>query len=142
LVNWKETVWRPDTCGCVVVYRFDHDLPLDSQSPDIVSVDPCLVHANLPPGLQGKFDIIYGDNFRKNDIYTRAAEALNLLDAEGFPDEGQLEVAGYTITWYFTGQGDSRVLHVVIDLNPGQTNKFQGLADSVYGVGKVVIENP
>lgn len=48
--------WRPDTCGCILEYSFDADLPPMEQVHTPQLVDPCLAHrdtttTNLPdPG--------------------------------------------------------------------------------------------
>lgn len=136
--NWKKTTWSPDTCGCEVIYRFDHDQPIAGQDPDPVSVTLCREHEGLPPGLQNKFKVIWGDNQRKNDMLEEIGNTLGLRDN---PDFYPKLYDRYVERWYMSGVDDRRVVHIVTkNLVRGQKNTVQSAANSKFGVGKVAIE--
>lgn len=38
------TRWRPDTCGCVVVYGWDREQPEEVREHVAVAIEPCPLH--------------------------------------------------------------------------------------------------
>lgn len=137
--NWKKTTWRPDTCGCEVIYEFDHDLPLEGQDPVVVSVTLCADHAGLPPGLQDKFDHILRQNQRKNEALEEAYLELGIDESDGKAFEKLFDQ--YVDRWYMSGKNEDRVVHIKTkNLNQGQRNSIQQRANRKHGSGKVVVE--
>ena len=139
MTDIRLTGWRPDTCGCDVVYQWDNDLPPGQRVFTVHSVRRrCAAHSGLSDS--ALLTALLDQNRRKNHMYTLMAEALEYLDGEGYPDENAFVIA-HQVTWWFTGSGSERVLHVsVANINQGQRNKAQKAADDYFGSGKVVIE--
>lgn len=67
--------WRPDTCGCVIEFEFDADLPDDQRvhvGKKVVSA--CATHlAESPVTHHGK---VLDENRKKNHAYVKLVEAM------------------------------------------------------------------
>lgn len=140
MVNLKRTLWRPDTCGCEFEYEFDYDLPLDGQSPIVVSSSLCPQHAGLiGMNHQNRFSHVNGQNFRKNDILEEAYLELGIDESGGNAIRELFDL--YVERFYMSGMDEDRVVHIVTkNLNRGQRNAVQRRANNKYGSGKVVVE--
>lgn len=42
------TTWRPDTCGCVLQYEWDTEVPAEERTHTMHSISKCPAHAHLP----------------------------------------------------------------------------------------------
>ena len=74
----KKTLWRPDTCECVLEYQWDDQDPIEARahvaSRIIVS---CPIHQGLP--LTEHLDAVTKDNVRKNKTEQILVELLPAL---------------------------------------------------------------
>lgn len=117
------TRWSPDTCGCVLVYRWDDTQPEDARTPVLHTVEArCADHAAL--GEEAVWAAVNDENPRKNISLHMIEKVLSRL-----PDGSR---------WYFDG---ARALHLSIpNLTQQQRNSLQTQADIRFGPGKVVLD--
>jgi hypothetical protein len=116
------TRWSPDTCGCVIEYVTDDDLP--EQDPVLGKiVKLCGDHAGA---IGDVFSVVAEENRRKNGTFAELEKSVKDMKVENY-------------LWYFDAQ---RILHVeVMDLSPvlGDKESAQAACDARFGDGKVVI---
>lgn len=138
--------WKPDTCDCLVEEIYE--------GTNIVGggqvLRKCSVHQAVPD--VNLYGILYsnpdGENKRKN-LLRRAllgfeGFSLNLEETKTNPDGSTyLEFKnGITVTFTWTGEGDSRVLQLQItgvNLTTNQRNLVRNFCDTRFGVGRVVL---
>ena len=121
----KETVWKPDTCGCSYVYSWDSEAPEGLRVHSFARVEKaCPAHTSDEVGyLAGLVE-----NRRKNIAIGRARNVLGDI----FNDGGlswTFNVDRTVITVSFGGQ-----------LTRQQVSRVQAAADLLLGPGVVVIE--
>ena len=59
------TQWRPDTCGCVLSYSWDDEVPAEQRTHTPGPAQPCAAHARNPAGA---FEAAMGENRLKNKV--------------------------------------------------------------------------
>ena len=80
------------------------------------------------------------DNWNKNTTIEELMEMIHEPQWNSLREK-YLDTSTYPDGWYYSGEGDSRVVHFVTKgLNAGQKNSLQNRADNRIGEGKVVIE--
>jgi hypothetical protein len=140
MVRLCRNQWNPDTCGCVVEFEFDADLPGETRTHKLVSLIPCSAHtgdtAYINQTLEAATIPVHKENQRKN-------LGLDELATEvGLPNDGtrweKLQV--YLDRWYYD-TASPRVLHIVTKgLSTQQKNRAQSAVNNRFGVGLIVIE--
>lgn len=142
MVNLQLTRWSPDTCDCVIEYEWDRDVDASVRihtGKNIVK--DCPDHAGL--GNPANFyNTILNENQRKNGTQKEILENfIQLRDEDG--DGNFTFKKGIEISYFWTGTDNDRVLHLTVtgfNLTPPQKATVQGILDSRFGVGKVIIE--
>jgi hypothetical protein len=114
MVRLTTTRWSPDTCKCVIDFEWDKDF----------------------------YDTILDENQRKN--YTRQEIIEALSDVRQTDDKGNfIFKEGIDISFSWTGTNKDRLLHLSVTgfaLTTQQKATVQGITDSRFGNGKVLIE--
>ena len=118
------TRWAPDTCGCVVEFEWDNEVPVEQRThKHYATLTQCAFHKNTPP--KELYDVLMVENRRKNDTVNRLKEL--------HPDYDMFQ------GWYFD---DTRKL-VVKDtkgvLTSKQKKQVQKEITLLHGEGKVEI---
>ena len=141
MVRMCRNQWKPDTCGCVVEFEFDADLPGETRKHKLVVVKTaCPAHSDLSTHinkvLEDNVIHFHKENQRKN-------LALDTLATElGIPSDNTRweKLQAYLDRWYYD-TATPRVLHIVAKgLTTQQKNRAQSAANSAFGVGLIVIE--
>ena len=142
MVNLQITRWSPDTCSCIIDYEWDRDLPAISRvhtGKNIVK--DCPDHSGLVEP-KDFYDTILDENQRKN--YTRQEIIEALSDVRKTDDKGNfIFKEGIDISFSWTGTNKDRLLHLSVTgfaLTTQQKATVQGITDSRFGNGKVLIE--
>jgi len=140
----KETVWHPDTCtnpSCIMVYSWDTDLPDNLRVHTFVRADRiCSVHQSLLTESLA-YTTALGDNQRKNKVDGLLRDNITSI-VDTALDGTKTYKNGISFNWSFSGDGANRVLTVSIsgaNLTNNQKNTIQNLADTLFGVGKVIV---
>ena len=135
------TRWSPDTCGCVIDFEWDRDLLATSRvhtGKNIVK--DCPDHSGLKTPT-AFYDAILDENQRKNKVRQDILENVSAL-AE--TKDGELTFKdGITLSWSWEGKDDERILHLTVTgftLNQGQKNAITTIANSRFGIDKVVFD--
>ena len=125
--------WRPDTCGCVILEEHGTSAYISHEF-------VCPEHQGLTPAELAIHPL--DNNRRKNhtegEFMSRLPSTLTTTDAEG----NIVYKNGIKFNWSFSGVGKDRVLTVNytgVTLTNPQKNTLQGVLDTRFGVGKVVI---
>ena|SRR3990167_434302 len=81
----KKTTWRPDTCGCKIVYAWDSDAEADKRTHTFVPEESveCEVHAATPD----IYEAVLGENQGKNQAIAQVLELLPSEYKKGVVDE-------------------------------------------------------
>lgn len=135
-------VWHPDTCDCAIEFEFDADEPEATRTHvGTTVVKDCPEHSGLGTP-QNFFTAIQNENSRKNEVQNDVMSNISAL--VDINQAGQYEWKnGITFSWYWEGIDNDRVIHIVITgytLTTQQKTTVQNIADSKYGVGKVVFD--
>jgi len=131
MVRWKQNNWGSDTCRCKITFEWDDDLPEHLRVySHFATIRKCPAHAALDGNTL--YQTMLDENNRKNDLMSLAVQ----LKPSIRPPE---DVSLRTIyDFYFDG---SRALHItILGLNSTEKTTLQGLADTRFGTGKVIIE--
>lgn len=134
--------YRPDTCDCEIEFEFDADEPEATRiHTGKRIVKDCPEHSGLGTP-QSFFTAIMNENSRKNEVQNDIL--TNISSVADLNADGRYEwKKGITFSWYWTGVDNSRVIHIVISgytLTTQQKTLVQNIANSRYGVGKVVFD--
>ena len=135
------TRWSPDTCDCVIDFEWDRDLPVASRVHTGKNIfKDCPDHSGLKTPTNF-YNVILDENQRKNKVRQDVLENVSAL-AET-KDEALDFKDGITFDYSWQGRDDARILHVVVTgftLTGGQKNTITAIADSKFGVDKVVFD--
>ena len=118
------TRWSPDTCGCIVEFEWDNEIPVEQRThKHYATLTQCAFHKNMPS--EGMYDVLMGENLRKNDTVNKLKELQ--------PD--------YDISqgWYFDDKRKLIVKDTKGVLTPKQKKKVQNEVTLLHGEGKVEI---
>lgn len=120
----KTNIWRPDTCGCQIIYQWDSDLPddqrvhtpipggIDSNGKPILPII-CDLHSELSTDHVKHHDIVVSENQMKNVIVNKFLEQNPELSSDN------------VLTKFSKDKDDKRSLNIKIP------NKQQALQDQV-----------
>lgn len=139
---WTGNRWGPDTCDCKVDVAFDHDTLADEVY--TYTTKTCPHHANLKG--QQFLDVMHDENFRKNETLKLIIANVPNVRKTVTVGKDSVDVLddGVDYVFNFTGDDDARVLHVELQgsklLSVGDKTSMKDLADSQFGLGKVVFE--
>ena len=139
MVRLCRNQWRPDTCGCVVEFEFDADLPGETRTHTMISLTPCSAHAGntayINQTIEASAIPVHKENQRKNQTLDTLATELGLPESD--PDR-YTKLMQYLASWYYDA---ARVLHIVTKgLTTQQKNRAQNAANTRFGTGIIVIE--
>lgn len=74
MVNIKNQIWSPDTCGCVIEEAFDYDMPQEKMLPTMIMAHKkCDEHAHYTDNLAHYTDV-RKKNRTKNYLKARPTE--------------------------------------------------------------------
>ena len=77
-----ETRWSPDTCGCVIVYEWDDEIPVDQIVTTFKRAESvCEAHKNAP---EDKFVVVLEENQRKNNVFSESKKINPDLKPDDF----------------------------------------------------------
>lgn len=63
-MKMQVTRWRPDTCGCILEYEWDSDLPIEKRVHTFhKAAHVCKSHAHVKANI---FEVVLADNRKKN----------------------------------------------------------------------------
>jgi hypothetical protein len=121
----RETTWRPDTCGCEIVYSWDDELPEAVRKHDMSKANRrCAAHASHED-IKVHFDTITEENRRKNIAFEEVKKIIPALTPEFYQ-------------WEFD---QNRILKIVLN---GPTNSEKvAVIDALntrFGSGKTRVE--
>jgi hypothetical protein len=108
--------WSPDTCGCTIEFQWD-DANDQVHIPTQIVKD-CPEHIGLVTP-ESMHTTLLKENRGKNGIWNRLHNVTEFPDLAELDNEGRVVLKnGVTITWFFTGQDDTRVLNVDLTGTP------------------------
>lgn len=115
------TTWRPDTCGCVLQFEWDPEIPADERiHTPIEHIFTCEVHLEIPAekktGDSPKehlFNAVMAENQKKNQVMADLLESKDLAGDVLKEDGSTIKAfkAGRTPDWQFD---KNRTLKVVL----------------------------
>jgi len=119
----RETIWRPDTCDCQIVFEWDDREPEDRRTHRLKRViKRCDIHKAVP--LNSLFDVVIEENTRKNLSLGLAQALVHTLTSDNYK-------------WSFD---INRVLVAEFSgLTTSQKKDLQSSCDANFGAGKVVV---
>lgn len=82
----KKTRWKPDTCGCSVLYEWDEKSPDETREHKPVDILKCEVHLKIN-SIQECYDFILEENRKKNNVLNSIALVIPELKGEDFDFE-------------------------------------------------------
>jgi len=142
-MTMKTTRWRPDTCACDLEYEWD-----DALSPDVrthvgtVIHRACTDHALLlVPAVHHA--AVQDENQRKNGVLSLAVASLTRVSEERTGEDGVLYRAlkpAVSYAWAFSASRVLRVSFSGVTLPSPDKNTLQALADTRFGLGRVIVE--
>ncbi len=120
----KETLWRPDTCGCEIVYAWDSEAAETQRTHTISRVAKrCQAHAVFDD--QKIFDAVLDENKRKNIAFEEVKKVIPTLTPEFF-------------TYEFD---ETRALKItLVGPSPSEKAQIHTALNSKLGLGKAKIE--
>ena len=134
----KQIGYESDTCGCIIIWDYDDSAKTFSLNSYIKT---CVPHQNLLDN-NNRYSIMIADNNRKNLVLGRAVSNISGFTAVN-SEKGTITLRDdITFNWEFSGSGDTRVLTISftgITITIQQKTSLQNIADSTFGVGKVII---
>jgi hypothetical protein len=110
-MKMQKTRWRPDTCGCVLEYTWDSDLPQESRTHTVHSVAKCPAHSTLT--IEEAWGQVKDENETKN-------QAIGLLVKE------HPELEPHEIAWNI--KEDRNVEIILPDNKKAEKTAMDGLA--------------
>ena len=132
----KVTLWRPDTCSCVVEYEWDDAVKEDARVHSFKRFAArCPAHAS-----DQNMDGCLERNRRKNRLLDLAVENIAELAETKLTDNGVFVKSlkpGVSFDWSFDPLGDLNVSFSGI--TPPQSQRLKVLSDSMFGAGRVKI---
>ncbi len=95
----KTTLWRPDTCDCVISYSWDSEMPEDDRVHTVTTVhNACVHHKNIEK--TEHFNKVVGENTSKNKVYGVLLENFPELTEEDEQGNKRLK-KGIEYKWSF-----------------------------------------
>lgn len=135
--------WGSNWCSCYQAFSFEDTIDIDLQT--VVGVahpynKTCPEHSGL--SFTDRYYALRNESQRQS--YTLFDIKSNFTDLSELDLEGQLVFKkGISANLSWTGTGNNRILHITISgytLTNQQKNNLQSIADSKFGVGKVVFD--
>lgn len=139
----QRTIWRPDTCGCALIYTWDSSVPLASRvhtpaeqftkaDGTVIKAERCAIHAALL-NTTTHHVTVGNENSLKNNTFTQLEKSLpTLLD----PVTGNLRSGVAIFSW-----DQNRKLIITLNgLTAPQKSAVQTAVDTAVGSGKVTIQ--
>jgi hypothetical protein len=80
-MNLTRTTWRPDTCGCEIVYEWDRDLPAEERVHSAVSNTKCKVHESIEDVVD-HYESVKDENVTKNRVVNKISELYPAIKPE------------------------------------------------------------
>jgi hypothetical protein len=140
----KTTIWKPDTCDCIIEQGVDDSLPEGSQVVfGVNSIFKCAAHQNLATATT-HFNAINDENPRKNftlDEILQNAPNTSWYDVDPVTQTRTFK-NGITVNLTWSGTAPNRVLTLTftgISLTGAQRNTLQTRLNNRFGTGKVVL---
>jgi len=135
----KITTWRPDTCGCVILYQWDDAVPDDQLVHTVYQISKkCSFHQNTLSNGE-HFTVVQDENTRKN-------RAIGKILADFPALTEQVTIDGETLTrmkrgvmsWSFD---DTRklILDAHGNLSVGEKIVVRAALNNMFGAGKADI---
>jgi len=139
MVKQYITRWSPDTCGCVIEYSWDADLPDESRVHTYSStIKDCPEHSGLGSAI---YNVILDENQRKNKVHGELLK-INAISEDKIQDNGstirQLK-AGIVYNWNFDIDRNLEVQILGATLSVAEKAALQAICDSTFGVNKVKV---
>jgi len=135
------TRWRPDTCDCIIEYSWDDTLSEQNRVHTLSNyVNKCAAHSILSTD-QDRWNTVFDENPRKS----RSLQSVLDNGPTSFYDikDGVRQLkSGIKFDFFWTGTAPNRVLNISFTgatLTTNQRNTIQGVLDTKFGVGKVVL---
>lgn len=90
----NHTLWRPDTCGCEIVYAWDTEVDPAQRVHSLVSSKPCKVHADLGYVADdtSHYEAIKSENTMKNQVLAEAITAIPDMSFQATNENGDPEI--------------------------------------------------
>ena len=108
--------WSPDTCKCTIEFQWD-DIDSSIHTPTQIVKD-CPEHIGLITP-ETMHDTLLKENRGKNGIWNRLHSLVDFPDLVELSNDGSVVLKnGIIITWFFTGQDDTRILNVDLSGTP------------------------
>ena len=139
----RTTLWRPDTCGCVIEYEWD-DTVSESERTHSISkvVEACEAHKGLTA--EELYATVGDENKRKNIALGHILENTPSLGVDAINTQGKTVKQFKDGIIFDFAYDKGRVLHLTFggkaNLNATQKSTLQTLANSKFGNGKVKVE--
>lgn len=135
----KITGWRPDTCDCVISYRWDDEVAQDERVHELESIQKCIHHQNETD--DNAYSLVKDENVTKNQSLGVILEN-NPDISEDVLDENDKIIGkqlkdGFVYNWSFD---QDRKLNIEIpDLSSDKKVEIKDQLDSALGVDKVSV---
>ena len=147
MTNIKTTTWEPDTCDCVIQYKWDEDLDEDTRTNSLNFIGKaCQAHSNLLPNEAVTYTAVLDENNKKGRALLEALQTApnQLANVITNPDGTFSYILKENIIFNFSFSGTSpnRILtirFIGISLTNQQRNTIQNKLNSIFGSGNVVI---
>lgn len=105
----KTTTWRPDTCGCVLAYEWDDEVPEDKRAHTPVVTElsaTCVAHRPHASagGVKGLHAQVVAENQAKNGAHARLLDRMAYLCDEKVDGDGNVSrelKAQHEMSWSF-----------------------------------------
>ena len=133
------TRWRPDTCGCVIEYAWDGDLPAEQRVHNFKNLEKkCDDHLGVD-ALE-LFPVVIEENKMKNKALSRILDKVP--DAVKFVGSAKILKDDVNYEWQFTGKDKDRKLKISlsgISIKDNEKQLLQEDCDADFGAGKVMV---
>ena len=141
----KVTTWSPDTCKCVIEYKWDDTISAEERVHTYSNtVETCADHTSLSKS--ALYDTVSSENTMKNKIGGWIIENLpsvtRIRTDEETGETQKVLKPKIKYDWSFDGEGTNRVLKVKllgVQLDETEKTSIRDFVNARFGTDKVVV---
>lgn len=128
----QKTIWRPDTCSCVIEYEWDDAVPAEQRTHTISNIIGKCKHHNTTTSHEEHYDKVLNENRRKNIVLEEIKKTIpsaTEIDAKG---EVKLKE---DVKWSYD---DTRALNIEVPtLTKGEKSTLESTLNGKYS-GEII----